>query len=393
MARPIHKLTARKIASLDFPGRHSDGGRIVFQSPQGWPKTMGVYVAREWPPKRDGSGRVSNNLASRCQKRNLQRLENKWPLGLDPIRERAVTREIPTFGIFADQFINDIAGSFRNKKHTAQWRMTLGNAYCKSIRSKPIDQISIDDIEKILKPIWVSKNETASRLRGRIERVLDAASAKKLRMGENPARWKGVLEPLLGKVKKAEKHFAAMPYPDLPVFMGKLATLHSHSARALAFLILTASRSGEVLGARWSEVNMKETVWIVPANRMKASREHVVPLSIAAMSVLREMAQIRENNDNFVFPGTKSGSGLSDMSLTMLLRRQKLGQFTVHGFRSSFRDWAGDETTYAREIAEAALAHRIGDAAEQAYRRGSALNKRREMMQDWSNFLVSELRK
>ena len=239
----------------------------------------------------------------------------------------------------------------------------------------------------VLQPIWQEKNETASRLRGRIERVLDAAKAKGLRTGENPARWRGHLDTLLPKRQKLQRgHHPAMPYTEVPAFVAELRTREAMAARALEFAILTAARSGEVLGAMWGEVDLKAEVWTVPAMRMKAGREHRVPLTAPAIAILRALEALRPEDDDkgaYIFPGQRKGRPLSGMAMEMLLRRQKL-EITVHGFRSSFRDWAAEETGFPREIAEAALAHVVGDATERAYRRGDALEKRRELMTAWA---------
>lgn len=315
--------------------------------------------------------------------------------GADPLAARRAeenkTKEKPTFGEFADQLIEQIEGGFRNDKHKAQWKMTLGPAYCRSIRSKKIDEIDTADVLRILKPIWLKKAETASRLRGRIERVLDAAAAQGLRGSDNPARWKGGLQPLLpARSKIGRSHHAAMPFAELPTLVARLRSTGGISAHALEFTILTAARSGEVLGARWDEIDMDAAIWTVPASRMKAGKSHRVAMPDRALEILSEMALLRPAGDDqgqvFVFPGRKAGKGLSVMALTMALRRLDLGSYTVHGFRSAFRDWAGEITHYPREIAESALAHAVGNQVELAYRRGDALEKRRSMMQDWADF-------
>jgi len=241
----------------------------------------------------------------------------------------------------------------------------------------------------VLAPIWQTKQETASRVRGRIERVLDAAKAKGLRSGENPARWRGHLDHLLSKRRKlARGHHPAMPYPDVPAFMAALGERDAVAALALRFTILTAARSGEVLGARWSEIDRTTKTWVVPAERMKAGREHRVPLTDRACEILDALQAVRSGD--YVFPGQPQGRPLSSMAMEMLLRRMKVESATVHGFRSSFRDWAGEATAFPREIAESALAHTVGDATERAYRRGDALEKRRLLMDAWARFVGAE---
>ena len=308
--------------------------------------------------------------------------------GVDPIAQRDASRlaksEKPTFGEAADSLIEAKGSEWRNDKHKAQWTMTL-TKYCASIRSKRVDEIDTEAVLGILQPIWASKPETASRLRGRIEAVLDAAKAQGHRSGENPAAWRGHLSHLLPKRQKLSRgHHAAMAYADVPAFVGQLRERDAIAAMAMEFCILTATRSGETLGARWSEIDMPAKVWTVPADRMKAAREHRIPLSDRAMAILERLFEARTGD--LVFPGQRAGKPLSGMAMQMVLRRMKIEDATVHGFRSAFRDWAGNETHFAREVAEAALAHVVGDKAEQAYRRGDALEKRRALMSAWATF-------
>jgi integrase len=239
----------------------------------------------------------------------------------------------------------------------------------------------------VLAPIWQTKAETAARLRGRIERVLDAARVKGLRSGENPARWRGHLDKLLPKRQKLSRgHHVAMPFEDVPDFVADLRKREAIAALALEFCILTASRSGEVLGAVWPEINRAAKVWTVPAERMKGGREHRVPLSPRALEILDKLAAVTAGDH--IFPGQRLGRPLSVMAMEMVLRRMKV-DVTVHGFRSAFRDWAGETTTFPREVAEAALAHVVGDKTERAYRRGDALEKRRKLMDAWAAFIGS----
>jgi integrase len=248
-----------------------------------------------------------------------------------------------------------------------------------------VDIIATDDVLAVLKPIWTTKSETASRVRGRIEKVLDAAKAKGFREGENPARWRGHLDHLLPRPSKlARGHHAAMPYEDVPAFIAQLREREASSALALELCTLTAARSGEILGMRWSEVDLNRKIWTVPANRMKAGREHRVPLSPRAIVILRQLEKLKTGE--FVFPGQARNKPLSNMAMEMVLRRMKIDDATVHGFRSSFRDWAGNVSSFPRELIETALAHVIGDKAEQAYRRSDALEKRRKLMEAWASY-------
>jgi integrase len=271
---------------------------------------------------------------------------------------------------------------WRNPKHRAQWRMTL-ETYAAPLRAKRVSEIDTNDVLKVLTPLWTQIPETASRLRGRIERVLDYARARGWRTGENPALWRGHLRNVLpAPIKLGRGHHAAMPYADVPAFMERLRVLTGISSRALEFLILTAGRSGEIREARWEEVDLDTAVWSIPAGRMKAGREHRVPLVPRAVEILKGMQRLQVSE--YIFPGQSPGRPLSLMAFEMLLRRLKTDAYTVHGFRSSFRDWAGDQTDYPREVAEAALAHSVGDATERAYRRGDALAKRRALMEAWA---------
>ena len=291
-----------------------------------------------------------------------------------------------TFGDTADALLESMSPSWRNAKHRAQWAMTL-RVYCASLTNTPVGNVTTDEVLRVLKPLWATKAETASRLRGRIERVLDFAKARGMRSGENPARWRGHLDALLPKRQKLTRgHHKAMPFADVPEFMTALRDMGGIASKALAFAILTAARSGEVLGARWEEIELNAKVWTVPAARIKAGREHRVPLSKRALAILAELAKLRLND--FVFPGLKLGSPLSAMALEAVLRRANV-DVTVHGFRSAFRDWAGERTAFPREVAEAALAHLVGDEVERAYRRGDTLEKRRKLMDSWASFCAA----
>jgi integrase len=303
--------------------------------------------------------------------------------GADPIEARKAAGRVPTFGECADEFVANMAGNWRNQAHREQWAMTL-TRYTETIRSMPVNMIETAEVLRVLKPIWQKIPETASRLRGRIERVLDAAQARGFRSGENPARWRGHLNTLLPPRPKLNRgHHAAMPYQELPEFLTRLRARDGVSARALEFVILTAARSGEVLDLHWSEIDLERKVWTVPAARIKAGREHRVPLSPRAVAIIETMRLIRVSD--YVFPGYRPGRPLGDMALHLVRERMDI-PYTVHGFRSSFRDWCGEATTFPREIAEAALAHVVGDETERAYRRGDALEKRRELMDAWAAY-------
>jgi integrase len=294
-----------------------------------------------------------------------------------------------------------MAPGWRNAKHRAQWRMTLlgemldkdGSTkktrfdYCAAIRNKPASKLTTEDALEVLKPPWHTRPETANRLRGRCERVWDFAKARGHCFGENPFRWRGHLDKLLPKRARLTRgHHKAMPFVDVPAFVACLRAMQGVAPRALEFTILTAARSGEVLGARWDEIDLRSKLWTVPAARMKGGREHRVPLSERAMSVLNELHQARMSE--FVFPGLKRGCALNSAALEAVLRGAKV-DVTTHGFRSSFRDWAGDSTAFARDVVEAALAHAIENKTEAAYRRSDALEKRRKLMAAWDTYCNS----
>lgn len=384
MSRPLSKMTDALARSSLPKGRHSDGGGLYLNvKPTGTKSWVFMYT-------RDGRRHVLGlgsypALRLSAAREKASELRTALASGVDPKVAR-FPRQEPTFAECTTQFLVSMESQWRNDKHRAQWRSTLGEAYCLPILKMRVADITTDHVLKVLAPIWSTKPETASRLRGRIERVLDFAKVRGWRNGENPALWRGHLKNILpARARLTRGHHAAMPYPDVPAFVLRLRQLDGTSARALELLILCASRSGEVLNAKWSEVDLEKGVWQVPAERMKAGRAHRVPLSSRALELLQEMREARISD--YVFPGQKDGRPLSTMALEMQLRRMKVVGVTVHGFRSSFRDWAGEETDHAREVAEAALAHVVGDATERAYRRADALEKRRSLMGDWANFL------
>lgn len=303
--------------------------------------------------------------------------------GLNPIDERRKL-VVKNFGQAADEYIETIRSEWSNDKHEYQWRQTL-NIYCANIRHVPVSEISTEDVLRVLKPIWESKHETASRIRARIERVVDYTIAKGWRSGENPARWRGHLRNILPGKKRGEKsHLSAMDYRQLPVFIADLRKREGMATLALEFTILTAARTSETILAQWDEIDFNEKTWTVPANRMKMRRVHRVPLSERCIELLQGL--IETHLGNLIFPGQNSTKPLSNMAMNMLLRRMGITDATVHGFRSAFRDWCGDETGFPREVAEAALAHKVGSDVEAAYRRSDALKKRKRLMEAWAAY-------
>lgn len=403
MARSINKLTVRKAESLAAPGRHADGGGLYLDITSAGSKSW-VFLYRSpvhrtvrnskpvgrsremglGPFGTDQRDRISM-AAARALAEDARRL---MKAGLDPLDERnrpvPVTARVPTFGEMADQYVAAMEGQWRNEKHRAQWRMTL-TKHAKSLRSLPVNEITVEHVLAVLQPIWQATPETAGRLRGRIERVLNAAKAKGHRTGENPAAWRGHLENLLAKRAILSRgHYPAMAWPDVPLFMTQVREREGIAALAVEFLILTAARSGEVRGATWEEFDLASKVWTIPPERMKGGLQHRVPLVPRAVDILDELAKLPR--EVCVFPGQRSGTPLSDMSLTAVLKRMKIDGASIHGFRSSFKDWATETTSFPNELSEAALAHVTGDKTERAYRRGDALDRRRELMMAWGAF-------
>jgi integrase len=392
------KLNAKKVETLTAPGRYADGGNLyLLISPNGGKRWTFFYRAGKNAEGKDirremGLGSAGEHGVSLKDAREkaieARRLLNS---GIDPIKvmgkdaRAKAERTVPTFGQFADNYIKAHRPKFRNEKHAAQWEMTLGSAYCKAIRSMPVDEIETEAVLKVLQPIWQSVPETASRIRGRIENVLDAATAMGFRDGPNPAMWRGHLKALLpARQRLTRGHHAALAYNGLPAFIADLRSRRSLAALALELAILTATRSGEVLNAMWDEFDLDKAVWTIPARRMKAGHTHRVPLASRTLEILKGLPRLDHNPH--VFPGNARGKPLSGMAMAMQLRRMKRDTITVHGFRSSFRDWASEQTSFPQETCEHALAHRISDKAEAAYRRGDQFDKRRKLMEEWAAF-------
>lgn len=326
--------------------------------------------------------------------------------GSDPVeakREAAAARvaeakatkiKAVTFGECADATITNKTAGLKNDKHKAQWRSTL-ETYCKPLWDRPVAEITKLDIVAVLEPIWQSKHETADRLRGRIEAVMDYAKGRDYRAGDNPAEYRGTLQPLLPEYKPEVKPQPSLPFTQMGEFMAALRKRDSVSARALEFMILTATRTGEAIGAKWGEIDLEAREWTIPAARMKAKKPHSVPLSEAAIALLKALPRIVGNDH--VFVGSTKAGCLSDMALIQLVRgmngdpaqyvdRETKKPIVPHGFRSTFRDWAGEDTTHDREVIEHALAHRLKDKAEASYRRGTAMAKRAKLMQEWADY-------
>jgi len=396
-------LTAAKVKTTK-PGRYGDGdGLYLLVRDNGTAFWLFRYVLggkmREMGLGR-ARGRNAVALAdARAAAAPLHRLVLN---GVDPLNQRKAEAEAAraaaqaeqaraiTFRTVAGYYIDAHEAGWRNTKHALQWRATLKSYVFDRFGDIPVGKVGTAEVLAALEPIWTTKPETASRVRGRIEAVLDYAKTREWRSGENPAAWRGHLDNLLparSKVAKVEHH-AALPWRDIAAFMIDLRQQNGVGARALEFAIVTAARSGEVRGATWGEIDLDDALWVIAAERMKAAREHRVPLSEPALALLRQMAELRTDAspDGIVFPGMRRRQPLSDMSLTAVLRRMGRGDLTAHGFRSSFSDWCA-ETGRPSDIREAALAHVVGDKAVAAYQRGDLLERRRELMAAWVAFI------
>lgn len=423
MARSINRLTDRTVKSLTTPGRHADGGNLFLvvdpvktgADPDVKPAKRWAFLFR-WQGKLTEMGLGSVNsvgLANARDKASHYRAMLEEAVPRNPIEVRRAEQAAAqqdaartTFGAVATQLHKSKEGGWKNQKYAAQWLRSL-KVYAEPIWSKPVDSVNTEDVLAVLlqevettgadgkpikKTLWSAKAETARKTRSKIEIVLDAARALGMIAADraNPARFRGHLSLLLPKRQRLQKgHHAALPYAEMPAFVGQLRQRQAIAALCLEFTTLTAARSGESMGARWGEIDMAGKLWLVPRVRMgKTDKPHRLPLSDRCMAILREVETLKVKPDGFVFPGQKPGRPLSVMALEMLLRRMEV-PVTVHGFRSTFRDWAGDCTTFPREIVEVALSHQVGDEVEQAYRRGDALEKRRRLMQAWADYCGS----
>jgi integrase len=388
--RDASRLTALKITKLTKPGRYGDGGGLVLQVSKWGTKSWLFRFARDGRERLMGLGPL--HTITLVEARELATEKRKLLLrGIDPIEERNTERtarklesaRAMTFDQCAAAYIADNKVAWRNPKHRQQWQNTLKTYVTPVMGALPVQAIDTALVTKVLQPIWSAKPETASRIRGRIETVLNWAKAHGYRDGDNPARWKGHLDSLLparSKVK-AVQHHPALPYAELPAFMSELRQREGVSARALEWTILTCVRTNEAIGARWAEIT--DDAWTVPADRMKGGRDHRVPLCDRARQIL-EMVP-REVGSDFIFPGGRATAPLSNMAMLELLRGMQPG-LTVHGFRSTFRDWAAEKTNFQNHIVEMALAHVVGDKVEAAYRRGDLFEKRRRLMNDWARY-------
>lgn len=373
-------LNARKCETIKKPGLHHDGDGLYLQVSKTLSKSWIFRYRINGRERKMGLGSypVVSLEKAREQLHKNRVLVNQ---GIDPVGQKIEAPKPMTFRDCALAYINAKQHEWKNPKHRQQWHNTLDQYAYPIIGDKPIKEVTLSDVLKVLSPIWLDKNETASRLRGRLENILNWAKVMKYRTGDNPAAWRGNLDALLSSPAKVQKpqSFRAMPYKDIAAFMAELKLEDSISARALEFLILTAARTKEVIGAQWSEID--DDVWKIPGERMKAGKPHIIPLCGRAQAILNSMPRVNE----YIFPGRKNGISNAAMDKQLQVKMDK--ECTVHGFRSTFRDWAAECTHHSNIVCEMALAHTIRNAAEAAYRRGDLLEKRRKLMDDWESFL------
>ena len=419
MPKKAKELSALSVAKIKENGRHAVGGvdglhlRIVNDS-RAW--VLRVVVGQRFDENgkqqvhRRDIGLGSYPEVSLAEARaKAQEMKAQIRNGIDPIQQKQEKLQAlhiqklrdRTFSECAKIVIANKSRELKNQKHIAQWSTTLENYIYPSLGDRVIGSITKVDIAKVLEPIWAEKNETAKRLRGRIETIFDYAKAMEYFEGDNPAEWKGNLEPILGNLKQVSRPHPSLPYDQIATFIQHLRQKDGISPKALEFAILTACRSGEIFGATWQEIDFESKVWIIPKERMKAEKEHRVPLSEPAIELLKSI-QVHTESQGYIFPAPRGGGMLSDMSLTALIKRmheQKLKEnglgyidpkqnrvITTHGFRSTFRDWSADKTDYPREVCEHVLAHKLPDEVEAAYLRGAYLEKRKSLMTDWAEY-------
>ncbi len=393
MARQINKLSDRGIKAEKKQGRYADGNGLYLQVSRSGSKSWLFRFMLDKTPREMGLGSTSTVTLSEAR---VEALECKKGLreGVDPIKARNERLErikadnvgVLTFKKCAEEYLKAHSARWKSTRHAEIWKSSLKRFAYPSLGHLPVNTIERSQIMRALDPIWREKTETASRLRGRLENILDWATVQGLRKGENPARWKGHLDKLLPKPSELHKvkHFAALPYPEINSFMDKLREREANSAQALRLIILTATRSGEIRNAVWSEFDIKKALWTIPAERMKADKEHIIPLCAEAISIIQ--SQPRLSGNDYLFSSPKSGKPLSDVVFKKLMERMKITGITTHGFRSTFRDWAAEKTSFPREVIENALAHQLKDKAEAAYFRSNLLDKRRDLMNKWADF-------
>jgi integrase len=393
MARSVNKLTSKQVTSLSEPGYYGDGNGLWLQISKYGTKSWVYRYSLDKKSHEMGLGSISG--LSLAQARLVaQKHRDEVRDGIDPIQARKRSRlsniqaaaDLKTFDECSKSLIEAKQSGWKNTKHRQQWENTLSQYASPILGNLPVSDIDTALIVRVLEPIWDQKTETARRLRSRIEQVLDWATTRGYRSAPNPARWKGHLDTLLASPSSITKpeHHNALPYAEVGSLINKLRANAGISAKALEFTILTAARTNEVIHATWDEIDLEKALWTIPAQRMKAGKEHVVPLSEHVIALLRQLNEISQNG--YIFPGSRAGQPISNMTMIKLLKRIQGKHHTVHGLRSTFRDWAGETTAYPREVIEHALAHQLKDKAEAAYQRGTLLAKRRRLMDDWAKF-------
>jgi integrase len=390
LARQLERLTARTVDTRRMPGYYADGGGLYLQVSPGGSKSWIFRYTFAGRSREMGLGPAHTVSLAEARAAALEKRKIMVG-GLDPIAARDDEKALQTlarsksqtFDACATSFIRAHRPTWKSAKHAEQWSNTIATYASPIVGALPVQDIDTGHIVRVLEPIWTTKHETAGRLRGRIEKILDWAKVRGYRAGDNPARWRGHLEQTLPKISRRKRieHHPAMPFDQVPAFLTALRQQPGNAARALEFLILTVARTSEVIGADPQELNLAEKVWTVPSERIKGHKEHRVPLSASAVAIIEALPA-----SAFIFEGRKPDSPLSNMAMLALLDRMGHADLTVHGFRSSFRDWASERTNYPREVCEMALAHAIGDEVEAAYRRGDLFDKRRRMMNDWAKF-------
>lgn len=393
MARGINLLSARFVETTKDEGRHSDGGGLYLLV-----RRRGDTLEKLWlfRYKRGGRAGAKEKTLSLGPIRDVTLAEARRKASLcraalhkgeDPKTAIDRPKDAPTFGELADDLVQEVIKGFKNKKTGDGWKLTLGDTYCASLRRKRVNEANVADVLEVLKPVWLSRPETARRMRERIERVFDVAKAKGHREGENPARWKGHLKFMMPLQPAGKNHHRALDWKLMPDCYRRVRALDSLSALALEWTFLTAARTAETIGAPRSEVDRESKVWTIPGARMKEGREHRVPLTDRLIEIFDETAAYSKI---WIFPARDPREHMSGMAMMQCLKRLEIDA-TVHGFRSTFRDWAGDCTNFPREIAEAALSHLVGDEAELAYRRSDALERRRKLMLKWQSYCMSRM--
>jgi integrase len=394
----LKRLTALAVKQAARRGYYADGGGLYLQ--------VSASGAKSWVFRFRDAGRLremglgpeqtvtlaeARKAATQCREQRLARIDPIAARRAAEARDRLQAAKAMTFRLCAEAYIAAHRGSWKNAKHVAQWFATLATYAYPVIGNLPVQTIEVGHVRKILDPIWGEKTETASRLRGRMEAVIDWATVAGYRQGDNPARWRGFLDKMLPPRARTEKtrHLRALPYAEVGAFLESLHGQPGTAALALEFLILTATCTNETLGVRWGEIDLAKKTWTIPGERMKAGREHRVPLSPEALAMLVKLQATGANESDYVFPGRDARRPLSNMAMLVLLRRMKRPDLTVHGFRSTFRDWAAEHTNFPREVCEQALAHSLPDKVEAAYLRSDLFEKRRRLMDAWARYCAT----